>query len=336
MGPEVRAVLLSALVAAIVAVAGAVVVTRLARRSVSVAAAAAPVVVVLCLAAGVWVSSRAMYLSESDAQTMLLVLVAAVPIAAGVGVLIARRIHAAERDAAADAARREAEREIEARRREMVSWVSHDLRTPLAGIRAMAEALEDGVAEDPGRYLAGIVADVGRMSRMLDDLLALSRLQSGALVLAVQRTDLSDLVSEGLVGAQPLADAAHVVLSGAADGPVEAVVDPGEISRALDNLVVNAIRHTPPHGSVVVRASAEPGAAVLAVTDECGGIDPEHLNSVFEPGWRATRARTPVDDEGAGLGLAIVEGIVAAHGGRVEVRNEGSGCRFEVRLPAPA
>lgn len=336
MGPELRAVALSAGVAAAVAALGALVVLGIARRSASVAAAAAPIVVVLSLAAGVWASSRAMYLTSSDAATILLVLLAAVPIAAGVGVLIAVRIHREERRAAEQSAARDAEREIEVSRREMVAWVSHDLRTPLAGIRAMAEALEDGVAEDPARYLARMIADVERMSGMLEDLLALSRIHSGSLALSLERASLADLVSEGLAAARPLASAGQVQLTGRAAGPVQAVVDPRELSRALTNLVVNAIRHTPPDGTVVVEAHAEPGRAVISVADECGGIAPEHLARLFEPGWRATAARSPAPGEGAGLGLAIVRGIVEAHGGQVDVRNEGSGCRFEVSLPVGA
>jgi signal transduction histidine kinase len=334
MGPELAAVALSAGVAAAVALLGAWIVFRVARRSPPVAAALAPIMVVGSLVAGIWASSRAMLLSASESATILLVLLAAVPIAAGVGVLVAVRIHRAERDAAEAAAAREAEREIEASRREMVAWVSHDLRTPLAGIRAMAEALEDGVAEDPERYLRRMVGDVERMSGMLDDLLALSRLQSGALTLSLERFDLADVVSEGLSAARPLAAAQGVRLTGSADGPVPAMVDGREISRAVTNLVTNAIRHTPPDGSVVVEARAEPGAAVISVADQCGGIDPEHLSRVFEPGWRGTDARTPIHGEGAGLGLAIVQGIAQAHGGSVDVHNTGPGCRFELRVPA--
>ncbi len=336
MGPELSAVALSAGVAAVVAALGALVVAVVARRSVTVAAATAPLVVVMSLAAGVWASSRAMFLNGADSATMLLVLLAAIPIAVGVGVLIAHRIHRVERREAEHAAARQAEREIESSRREMVAWVSHDLRTPLAGIRAMAEALEDGVAEDPERYLRRIVADVERMSGMVDDLLALSRIQSGALALSLERTSLADLVSEGLAAAGPLASASAVHLSGSAEGPVIAVVDPREVSRALANLVVNAIRHTPPDGSVVVEAHSEPGSSVISVSDGCGGIAPENLTRVFEPGWRATEARTPVRGEGAGLGLAIVRGVVEAHGGQVAVGNEGPGCRFVLRLPAGA
>ncbi len=146
-----------------------------------------------------------MFLTEADTATMLLVLAAAIPIAAGVGILIAVRIQRAEHAAAEEAAARDAEREIEGSRREMVTWVSHDLRTPLAGIRAMAEALEDGVAEDPQRYLTQMVGDVERMSEMLDDLLALSRLLSGALSLTLEHINLADVVSENLASARALA-----------------------------------------------------------------------------------------------------------------------------------
>ncbi len=334
MGPELRAVALSAGVATAVAALGAWAVAMLSRRSVSVAAASSPLVVVLSLAAGVWASSRAMFLTEADSATILLVLLAAVPIAAGVGVLIARRIHRAERQAAEAAAAREAEREIEASRREIVTWVSHDLRTPLAGIRAMAEAVADGVAPEPDRYLDRMVQEVDRVSGMVEDLLALSRLQAGALTLSLERASLADLVSDNLAAARPLAAAGRVRLSGSALGAVPAVVDTQEMSRALMNLVVNAIRHTPPDGAVVVEAHAEPDGAVLSVADGCGGIAPSEIDRVFEPGWRGTAARSPGPGEGAGLGLAIVRGIVEAHGGRVEVRNDGSGCLFEVRLPA--
>lgn len=336
MGPELSAVALSAGVAAAVAAFGAWLVILVARRSTSVAAACAPVVVVLSLAAGVWASAQAMFLTEADSATMLLVLAAAIPIAAGVGILIAVRIQRAEQAAAEEAAARDAEREIEGSRREMVAWVSHDLRTPLAGIRAMAEALEDGVAEDPQRYLTQMVGDVERMSGMLDDLLALSRLQSGALSLTLEQINLADVVSENLASARALATARHVSLAGSAKGAVQATADGREISRAVANLIANAIRHTPPDGSVVLEARAEPTAAVITVTDECGGIDAEHLARVFETGWRATEARTPITGEGAGLGLAIVRGVAEAHDGSVDVQNVGGGCRFEIRIPIEA
>ncbi|MEO8329307.1 MAG: ATP-binding protein [Candidatus Nanopelagicales bacterium] len=334
MGPKLEAVALSAGVTTAVAAAGAATVGLIARRSVSAAAVAAPVAVVFSLAAGVWASSLAMFLSDSDAATMLLVLLAAVPLAGLVGLLIARRIHLLDRRAAADAAARQRDEEVEKSRREMVAWVSHDLRTPLAGLQVMAEALEDGLAKDPVRYLSQMRSEVERMSGMVDDLLMLSRLQSEAVRLSLEPVSVADLVSDSLAVAQPLADAGGVRLSGSAEGAVPAVVDSRELSRAIGNLLVNAIRHTPPDGSITVRASAGPTGPVIVVADQCGGIPEPDLPRVFEPGWRGSTARTPKDGSGAGLGLAIVLGVVEAHGGEVEVRNQGRGCQFEVRLPA--
>ncbi len=333
MGPELRAVALSAFVTALVASGGAGLVIALARRSVSRAAAVAPIVVVLAVASGVWASSRAMFLSASDSATMLLVLAAAVPVAALVGVLVARRIHAGERAAAELAATRQAERDVEASRRQLVAWVSHDLRTPLAGMRAIAESLQDGLAPDPDRYLARLVGEVDRMSGMVDDLLALSRLNSGALTLALESVDVADLVSDSLAAARPLAEHGRVRLSGSANGPVQARADARWLARAVTNLVTNAIRHTPPDGAVVVRAEPAQGEVVISVADACGGIDPGDAAHVFEPGWRGTAARSPGEGEGAGLGLAVVRGVADAHGGTVAVRNDGSGCRFELTLP---
>jgi signal transduction histidine kinase len=110
-------------------------------------------------------------------------------------------------------------------------------------------------------------------------------------------------------------------------------VDSREISRARANLLSNAIRHTPPDGAVTVEAHAEPTTAVISGADQCGGIAASDLAHVFEPGWRGTRARIPTPGEGAGLGLAIVNGVTQAHGGTVDVHNHGRGCRFEIRLP---
>ena len=231
---------------------------------------------------------------------------------------------------------RERERALERSRRELVAWVSHDLRTPLAGLRAMAEALEDGVATDPLRYHTQIRMSVDRLAGMVDDLFEMSRIHAGALRLSLARVPLHDLVDEAVVGADPLARARGVLLSADVRTPLAVRVDPKELSRALTNLVANAIRHTPSDGSVHVEATERDGCAVLAVTDACGGIPDSDLDRVFEVAWRGTAARTPEPLAGAGLGLAIVRGIVEAHSGEVDVRNVVGGCRFEVRLPVPA
>ena len=231
---------------------------------------------------------------------------------------------------------RDRERALERSRRELVAWVSHDLRTPLAGLRAMAEALEDGVAADPVRYHTQIRVAVDRLAGMVDDLFELSRIHAGALRLTLTRVSLAELVDEAVVGADPLARSLGVGLSAQVLTPLAVRVDPRELSRVLTNLVVNAIRHTPNDGLVRVEAAELGGQAVLAVTDSCGGLAQHDLERVFDVGWRGTAARTPEPLAGAGLGLTIVRGIVEAHAGEVAVHNVQGGCRFEVRLPVPA
>ncbi len=231
---------------------------------------------------------------------------------------------------------RERERALERSRRELVAWVSHDLRTPLAGLRAMAEALEDGVAADPARYYAQMRQAVERLTGMVGDLFELSRIHAGALRLSLQQVWLADLVDDAMAGAHPLAQARRVKLAADIHAPLAVRADAREMSRALTNLVVNAIRHTPGDGTVRVEADHHDGFALLTITDACGGIPQAHLDRLFDVAWRGSDARTPDPYAGAGLGLAIVRGIVEAHSGEVDVRNITGGCRFEVRLPVPA
>ena len=232
---------------------------------------------------------------------------------------------------------RERERALEASRRELVSWVSHDLRTPLAGLRAMAEALEDGVANNPDLYYKQIAAEVDRLNGMVDDLFDLSRIQSGSYSRDVEQLALDDLVSDCLAGLEPLATAQGVRLSGTVAGPVPVTGNGPELNRALTNLVANAIRHTRSGGSVDVRIgiTGTPAVAEVEVRDECGGIPDADLSRVFDVGFRGESARTPhaANPAGAGLGLAITRGIVEAHAGTVDVENASDGCRFHVRLP---
>ncbi|MBS2939875.1 HAMP domain-containing histidine kinase [Nocardioides sp. J2M5] len=242
------------------------------------------------------------------------------------------------------AAAREREQRLEESRRELVSWVSHDLRTPLAGIRVMAEALEDSIASDPARYHRQIRGEVDRMVQMVDDLFELSRIHSGQLVVQPQPIVVGDLVSEALAAAEPVARARQVSLGGEVPHGLQVAADPAGLSRVLANLIVNGIRHTPSDGTVHVAARPVDGGVELAVTDGCGGIADADRERVFEVGYRGTAARTPdsplqdVHTARAGLGLAIVKGIVEAHHGEVEVANTGAGgraagCRFVVRLP---
>jgi signal transduction histidine kinase len=228
------------------------------------------------------------------------------------------------------------ERTLEASRRELVAWVSHDLRTPLAGLRAMAEALEDQVVIDPrevSQYHTQIRREVDRLTLMIDDLFELSRIHAGALRLSRRMVGLEDLVAEVVASAEPVARTKGVRLTGAAVRGMPVFVDSAEMGRALRNLVTNAIRHTPSDGGVDVLAEVQSGMACVSVSDACGGIPPGDLPRVFDVAFRGESARTPGPQEGAGLGLSIARGIVEAHSGQIAVRNAGPGCQFLIRLP---
>ncbi|WP_415951672.1 sensor histidine kinase [Streptomyces sp. KLOTTS4A1] len=348
---------------------GAVVLRRLRDRSLVVSLAVVASVAVLAMLAGTLVVAWEMFLSPHDLTVVTIVVAMAAVVSLATALLLGRWVVAGSRDLTAAArsfgeagsfaaptapvtaelaeltreleatsaklaASRDRERALESSRRELVAWISHDLRTPLAGLRAMAEALEDGVAEDPDRYLRQIRTEVERLNSMVGDLFELSRIHAGALELTRSRISVYDLVGEALAGADPLARECGIHLvadaeQSAARAPLE--VDGKEMGRVLGNLLINAIRRTPPDGTVAVAARQTEDAVVLSVTDSCGGIPEEDLPRVFDTGWRGSHARTP--PAGAGLGLAIVRGIVEAHEGRAGVRNVSGGCCFEVTLP---
>jgi signal transduction histidine kinase len=327
---------------------------------------------VLAVVAGTVATSRAMFLSHHDLGVISLVTAVAGTVAVLVALAVGSALARWSRDLREDARRfgesgsfvsevagpaeftelteelrRTSERLAESRarelaleqsRRELVSWVSHDLRTPLAGLRAMTEALEDGLADDPDRYHAQMRAEVERMVRMVDDLFELSRIHAGVLRLSPQPVALGDVVSEALAGADPVARARGVLLGGRVEEDVLVTADPEGLSRVVSNLLMNAIRHTPSAGVVEVNARAVPDGVELSVTDACGGLSDEDIQRVFDVGWQGSSARTPehagvTAGAGAGLGLAIVKGIVEAHLGRVAVTNHEPGCRFLVTLP---
>ncbi|MFJ8933899.1 MULTISPECIES: HAMP domain-containing sensor histidine kinase [unclassified Streptomyces] len=355
--------------AAATGLAGAGALRLLRRRSLTTSIAVVATVGVVAMLAGTLAVAWAMFLSPHDLSVLTLVAAMAAAVSLATALVLGRWVVARSRELA-DAARsfgdggdfaapdapataeleelsrelaatsaklaasRERERALETSRRELVAWISHDLRTPLAGLRAMAEALEDGVAADPDRYLRQMRTDVERLNDMVGDLFELSRIHAGALPLAPARMSLYDLVSDALAGADPLAREHGVRLVGEQVEPVPVEVDGKEMSRVLGNLLVNAIRRTPADGTVAVAAHRSPEGVVVSVSDACGGIPEEDLPRVFDTGWRGTHARTP--PAGAGLGLAIVRGIVEAHAGRATVSNIPGGCRFEVTLPSAA
>jgi signal transduction histidine kinase len=227
---------------------------------------------------------------------------------------------------------------LERSRRELVAWVSHDLRTPLAGIRAMVEALEDGVVDDPdtvARYHRTMRREADRLAGLVDDLFELSRIHAGSVSLDFQQVALDELVSDALAGAAIAADVKDIALHGEVCQPAPVVeLSTPEMARVVRNLLDNAIRHTPRGGTVVVEARLDEAgtAAEVSVQDGCGGIPEHDLDLVFELAFRGDTARTP-GESGGGLGLAVARGLVEAHHGHISVHNEGPGCRFTVLLP---
>jgi len=304
-------------------------------RSIAVHVVVLLVGTVLAVVAGVVTVATAMFLSPHDLQVVLLTVVAAAVVSLAVGVASGRRLASA---AMWSAQARSRERALEAGRRELVAWVSHDLRTPLAGLRAMAEALEDNVVADRATvadYHRRIRVETDRMTRLVDDLFELSQINAGALRLAFSQVPLADVVSDAIAAAAPLAADRRIRLVAAESGWPTVLASEPELARVVTNLLVNSVRYTPPDGTVHIEAGCDSGDAWLAVSDTCGGIPDADLPRVFDVAFRGERARTPAPagPSGGGLGLAIVRGLVEAHGGRVGVRNTDTGCRFVVRLP---
>lgn len=237
---------------------------------------------------------------------------------------------------------RQRERAAEQARRELVSWVSHDLRTPLAGIRAITELLEDDMVDDPAEvhaYYATLRRESDRLAALVGDLFEVSRIEAGALQIDRTDVDLAALVADTLTAVTPLAAKRDITLYSrvTAEDPTVSAGRP-ELARVLRNLLSNALRESAAGGEVVVEAgttdSADGPAGYLAVTDSCGGIPSEVIGRVFAPSFRGESARTPRSDGGAGLGLAIARGLVEAHGGNISVTNVEGGCRFLVTVPA--
>lgn len=231
----------------------------------------------------------------------------------------------------------ERERAMEQSRRDLIAAISHDLRTPLASIRAMLEAIQDGVVADPetvARYHLRIHDEVGHLAHLIDDLFELSRLDAGQLQLDCAPVDLSELLCETLDSLSPRAHQHHVHLELAAGRETDSVLaDPFQIQRVLVNLIENAIRHSREGGVVCVSARNDGNQVAVEVTDTGEGIPPTDIPHVFDRFFRGEKSRTR-HSGGAGLGLAISKGIVEAHGGNIRVENRPeTGARFIFTLP---
>jgi signal transduction histidine kinase len=362
-------VALAGATAAVAGCVGAVALYVVRRRGVAVQVIVVALSAVVAVGVGTRLAAQAMLVDSDDVVVLDVALVSAGAVAVLVALLLGRRVgraSAALLDAAqrvgrgerADAASTDAPRELarlareldetsarlrEARsreraldrsRRELVAWVSHDLRTPLAGIRAIVEALEDGVvtdAETVRRYHRTLREEADHLAGLVDDLFELSRAQAGVLQLELDRVSLGDVVSDALAGAGPVAAAKGVRLVGRLDGPApELTASAPELLRVLRNILENAIRHTPADGTVLVEAGADGERAFVTVHDSGGGIPEEYLPRVFEVAFSGDPARS---SGGAGLGLAIARTLVEAHDGDITVENANGGARFTVLLP---
>lgn len=333
----------------------------------------ATVVALLVLAANVLVASWRMFISTHDLELLAILVGYAFAVTLGPALLLGRSVNrrlrtieavaerlgsgdlsarvpaAVERDelarvgAAVNALATRLEEEergrlqVEDARRYLFVAVSHDLRTPLAAIQAMVEALQDGVVSDDAtrsRYLGNISGELRRLALLIDDLFELTRLESGELRLDLETVGLGQIIEEAVDALRPQAERAGVRLEwqGAADERV--LADPARLTRALYNLVQNAIRHTPADGAITVRAVCVGQGVEVAVADTGEGIDPDDLPRLFDRFYRGERSRAR-GSGGAGLGLAIVKSIVEAHSGQVWAENaQGGGAVFRFVLPA--
>jgi two-component system sensor histidine kinase BaeS len=331
-------------------------------------AGAALAVGAISLALGAIISSaasNAMFLSSHDYRLFLVVLMLSSGLALAVGQQLSRPLardirrlgHVAtavangdlgmrtgitRRDEVGQTARavdvmvdrlREAEEErvrLSAARQHLLTGVGHDLRTPLAAMRAATESLQDGVATDADRYLAVIAGHIQIVDQLIDQLFAFARIESGGVDLTAEPMSLAELADDAVDSLSPLAERAGVRVRLDADGPAIVTADPAALSRVLRNLIDNAIRHSPTGGSVTITVRHSHDDAVVQVDDEGDGFPIEFRESAFEPFTRADTARRPTGS--SGLGLAIARAIVDAHGGSIEIVDVPHGSvRF--RLP---
>jgi signal transduction histidine kinase len=338
--------------------------TRLRSRFALVAAIAAGVIVAAVLAA-----AELMFVSNHDALMVIAFVVAATLVAlraaqvASSGVVREvesirdalravgagdreRRVEAAtaaelaELAAAANAmiaqlADEERRRDAaESARRDLVAAVSHDLRTPLAALRLMVDAIEDGLVDEATlrRYLTTMRTHVAALGSMIDDLFELSRLEAGDLEWSIRQVELADLVNEAVAAMRVEAEARGVAVAAVLPpDPQLARADPEKLQRVLFNLIENAIRHTPADGSVTVRTEPAGDWVEIEVSDSGDGIPPEDRERVFDPFVRGEAARP---QGGAGLGLAISRAIVEGHGGRIWLADSEAGTRVRFVIPA--
>jgi signal transduction histidine kinase len=318
-----------------IVLAGAAVI-RLARSwSLAVSMVALVLIPTLATFTGVLGASGFMITETFERTAVVLVIVSVVTIPAAV--MLARY---QARRTVWELEIRESEQAAELSRRRLVAFVSHDLRTPLAGIRAVAEAIADGlVSEDEVRgHAKHIEQETIRLSDMVDDLFEMSKINAGAIQPVYDRVALDEVVDDVLSAHRIAAERAGVVLrADVPDSPVRVIGSDRALVRVLSNLVANAIAHTPEGGTVELAVGADERGAWARVDDTGVGIDEADLARVFDVAYRGSNGRVPRTDSslpsGSGLGLAIAAGLIQAHQGTVTAYNLDTGARLEVRLP---
>jgi signal transduction histidine kinase len=233
--------------------------------------------------------------------------------------------------------RDQALRTSDALRRQMMADVSHELKTPLTAMRGYIETLRmPEVALDPERrhrYFETIDRETRRLERIVKDLLDLARYEHGAVVLQRRLFDIGRLFENVAGRHEHAAQAKGVVIDIDVQHSADQVsADPDRIEQAIENLVGNALRHTPSGGTITLRATHADGMAILSVTDSGGGIAPEHLPRVFERFYKVDAARA-AESTGSGLGLSITKAIIERHGGTIRVTSQPGQTTFTVSLP---
>ena len=218
-------------------------------------------------------------------------------------------------------------------RRELVAAASHDLRTPIASITAMLEAIEDGLA-DSSEYLIPLQEQARRLGSLVEDLFELARIDAGSLAHELHEISLAPLVESCVRGLEAEARARNVRLEQRLEPAPLARCAPEQVERVLLNLLTNALRHTPSDGTVAVALDHSDREVRVSVEDTGDGINPETARRMFDRFWRGDAARR-ADGSGAGLGLAIARGLVEAQGGRIWAEpRESGGARVSFTLPA--
>ncbi len=223
----------------------------------------------------------------------------------------------------------------ETTRRRMLADLAHEMRTPLATVDAHLEAVEDGIRTLNADTLGVIRLSTQRLRRLAEDISAVSRAEEGTLGIARQPISAAELARAAAQTASDHAAAAGITLETDLKTDAQVMVDPDRIGQVLTNLLDNALRHTPPGGTVQISCLARGSWVEYVVTDTGDGIAPEHLDHVFDRFYRADTARTRADG-GSGIGLSIAKALVQAHGGHITAASAGPGrgAEFTVRLNA--